>query len=137
MHELQKFLTSIISTKRNLKEIYYTTRSPSLKADAKKLVVTAISIQQLGEELLELWRRNKTARGILQDRRAQLTLVGWTKGLPKRVDVYKTRTRKLKGEHLVKYYDLITEYLDEIAKTLAGWVEDIKGLGELPRPPRT
>ena len=136
MHELQKFLTSIISAKRNLKEIYYTTRSPNMKADAKKLVVTAISIQQISEELLDLWRRNKTARGILQDRRAQLTLVGWTKGLPKRVEVYKTRTRKMKGEHLAKYYELITNYLDEIARTLTGWVEDIKGLGELPRPPK-
>jgi hypothetical protein len=136
MHELQRFLTATISTKRNLKEIYYTTRSESLKIDAKKLVVTTIAIQQTIEELLTLWRKNKLARKILQDKKAQLNLVNWTKGLPKRVEDFKQKSRRLKGEHLSKYYEILNEYLETIASSLTNWLEDINEIRELPSVPK-
>ncbi len=136
MHELQRFLTIVISSKRILKEIYYTARVKSLKLDAKKLVITAITIQQLSEELLSLWRKKKTARDILQDRRAQLAIIGWTKSLPKRVKDYKEKSGKLKEDHLSRYFEVLSKYLDEIADGLTKWVEDIKGIEELPRIPK-
>lgn len=136
MHELQRFLTATISAKRNLKEIYYTSRSESLKMDAKKLVVTTIAIQQTIEELLVLWRKKKLAKKILQDKKAQLSLVNWTKGLPKRVEDFKQKSRKLKGEHLTRYYEILNEYLETIASNLTNWLEDINEIGELPSVPK-
>ena len=136
MHELQRFLTVTISAKRNLKEIYYTTRSESLQMDTKKLIVTTIAIQQTIEELLALWRKKKVAKKILQDKKAQLSLVNWTKGLPKRVDDFKQKTRKLKGEHLTRYYEILDEYLETIASSLTNWLEDINEIGELPSVPK-
>ena len=136
MHELQRFLTATISAKRNLKEIYYTARSESLKMDAKKLVVTTITIQQTIEELLTLWRKNKLAKKILQDKKAQLSLVNWTTGLPKRVEDFKQKTRKLKGDHLTRYYEILNEYLETVAASLTNWLEDIKEIRELPSVPR-
>ena len=136
MHELQRFLTTTISSKRKLKEIYYTARSESLKMDAKKLVVTTITIQQIIEELLTLWRKNKLARKILQDKKAKLNLVNWTKGLPKRVADFKEKSRKLKGEHLTRYYEVLNEYLESVATSLTYWLEDIKEIRELPSVPK-
>jgi len=136
MHELQRFLTATISAKRNLKEIYYTTRSESLKMDTKKLVVTTIAVQQTIEELLILWRKNKLARKILQDKKAQLNLVNWTKGLSKRVEDFRQKSRKLKGEHLTRYYEILNEYLETVASSLTNWLEDIKEIRELPSVPK-
>ncbi len=136
MHELRRFLTNVMSAKRNLKEVYYTARSEKVKSDAKKLVVSSITIQKITEELLELWGRVRVARQILEDRKAELTLRGWSSGIPKRVGSYKDKAKKLSPDHLVRYYDVLSTYLENIATELTKWVEDIANLRELPKLPK-
>ena len=59
MNELRTFQTKIMTAKRELKEVYYTTRNADSKADAKELVVALITLQRTVEDLITLRQKNK------------------------------------------------------------------------------
>ncbi len=135
-HELESFLTRVMSSKRTLKEVYYTTRDSETKSDAKELVVATISLQKTLEDLLNMKRKVQVARKVLEDRKAVLSLSKWTKGLTRRVDSYTKKKGKFKQDHLHKYQDSLLEYIEKINEELAKWVIDIETLSEIPRPPK-
>jgi hypothetical protein len=136
MHELSGFLGRIMDSKRRLKEIYYTTRDESTKADAKELVAATISAQKIVEDLLKKCSDTQMARRALEDRKAELVLRMWSTGLPSRVRDYASKQSKLAKEHLHKYEQSLLEYIQTITQELAGWSSDIETLSNLPRPPR-
>jgi hypothetical protein len=136
MHELTGFLTRIAEAKRQLKEVYYTTRDAATKADAKELVAATISAQKAAEELLRKQSKTRLARKALEDRKAELVLTMWSTGLPERVLDYSGKQRKLGQEHLHKYGASLLEYIQGITLELTRWLDDIDTLTELPRPPR-
>jgi len=107
-----------------------------MKADAKQLVVATITIQRALENLIELRRKSKVGRRVLEDRKAALTLRKWSMGLPKRVRDYAEKRKKLKPEHLRKFQEILLAYLDAIGMELTAWTEDITTLSEIPRPPK-
>lgn len=136
MRELRSFLGKVMNAKRELKEVYYTTRSPDKKEDAKEAVAALIGVQRLTEDLIESWRNSRTAKRILSDRKAEISLKKWAMGLPKRVEDYRSKTKKLDQEKLHRFQEVLVRYTEEISQNLAAWVEDIVNLSELPRPPK-
>jgi len=135
-YELENFLTRVMSSKRTLKEVYYTTRDSETKFDAKELVVATISLQKTLEDLLNIKKKVRAAHRVLEDRKAVLSLGKWTKGLTGRVDSYTKKKGKFKQDHLHKYQDSLLEYIEKINEELTKWVIDIETLSEIPRPPK-
>lgn len=136
MHELAGFLTRTIESKRRLKEVYYTTRDESTKADSKELVAATISAQKIAESLLSKCSKDRLARTALEDRKAELVLSMWSVGLPRRVRDYTEKQRKLGQEHLHKYEESLLEYIQGITREMSTWLNDIETLSSLPRPAR-
>ena len=136
MRALRSFLNSVFDAKRQLKEVYYTTRNADTKADAKELVASMIGIQKSIERILELQKQTRVAARVMSDRRAVMLLNKWSIGLPRRVKDFKAKYRSLRQEHLHRYQVSLMEYIQAIGMELAGWIQDIETLGELPRPPR-
>ena len=136
MQELRDFLNHVITAKRRLKEIYYTTRDSNIKADAKQLVVATITVQRALEHLITLRRKSKVGKKVLEDRKASLTLRKWSIGLPKRVKNFAEKKKKMSPEHVRKFQENLLVYLEGIGMELAAWSEDIQTLSEIPRPPK-
>ncbi|MBD3406821.1 MAG: hypothetical protein GF411_11960 [Candidatus Lokiarchaeota archaeon] len=136
MRELRSFQNQVLLVKRDLKYVYYSSRSADKKADAKQLVVNTISIQRGIEELIELASKSRLARKLLKDRKAELLLKKWEKGLPKRVDDYRSKSGKLRSEHLHRFYDALSQYMETILEEITKWSEDIKTLKDIPKVPK-
>lgn len=136
MRELRQFQSHVITAKRKLKEIYYTSRDEDLKADMKELVASTIGIQKTLEDLAKLAQKSKVARKILEDRKVSLTLRKWSIGFPKRVSTFAKRKKKMKWEHLSQYYESLLEYIRSISEELTAWILDIETLREIPKPPK-
>ena len=64
VHGLTKLLTVVMTSKRDLKRVYYTQRSEGSKLDAKELVASIIGVQRLIEELIDLKRKRRTAKKL-------------------------------------------------------------------------
>jgi Skp family chaperone for outer membrane proteins len=135
MRELRQFLTQAIAAKRKMKEVYYTARDADLKADVKELVASIIGIQKTIEELIKLEQKSKIAQKVLKDRKVSLTLRKWSVGLPKRVNSFTKRKKKMNREHLNRFYEALSEYIQNISEEINSWVIDIETLREIPRPP--
>jgi hypothetical protein len=136
MQEMIELLNYVIKAKRLIKEIYYTTRNESLKADAKELVAATIAVQKTLEQILVLKRRSRTAKRVLGDRRAEMAVRRWSAGLPRRVRDYVEKQKKLEQHHLHKYQVILLQYLENMGKELVAWAEDIDMLREMPRIPK-
>ncbi|MFX0107681.1 MAG: hypothetical protein ACFE7R_05335 [Candidatus Hodarchaeota archaeon] len=135
MQELRDLLNRVISAKRDLKEVYYTSRDSNTKSDTKELVVATISLQRSLEDLLRLRRKSKTARQVLEDRKAQLTIRRWQVGLPRRIKDFLVKRKKVEQNHLHRYQQALLKYMNDINIELVGWIEDITTLAEMPRLP--
>lgn len=136
MHELARFLARVMECKRRLKQVYYSTKDESTKADAKELVAATISTQKSLEDLLTKCSNTKIAQKALQDRKAELVLQMWSTGLPERVHDYSSRYRKFAQEHMHKYQQSLLEYINGITTELVGWSNDIETLSKLPQLPQ-
>ncbi|TFG34917.1 hypothetical protein EU527_01015 [Candidatus Thorarchaeota archaeon] len=136
VHELTRLLTQAMSAKRDLKHVYYTRKNKESKLDVKELVAATIAVQKLLEELSNLERKSRVAKKMLQDRKAELTLKKWYTGLPRRVKDFVDKSKNLEQQHLRKYQEVLLQYLEEIGKELAKWIEDIVTLAEIPRVPK-
>ncbi|MHA2068705.1 MAG: hypothetical protein ACXABY_30445 [Candidatus Thorarchaeota archaeon] len=136
MQEMRLLLNFIIKAKRDLKEIYYTNRDENLKADAKELVAAIIAVQRTLEQILALKRRSRTAKKVLGDRKAEMSVRRWSAGLPRRVRDYVQKEKKLEQHHLHRYQVILLQYLDNMGKELVAWAEDIDMLREIPRIPK-
>ncbi len=135
MEELRDFEAQVRIAKRELKEVYYTTRNEDTKSDAKSLVATLILIQKSIERIIELRRTTKEAGIVLADRKAKMNLRKWSTGLTRRVKEFKNKRGKLRQEHLERYKDVVSKYIDEIASALNDWIIDIETMADLPKPP--
>jgi hypothetical protein len=133
---LMKLLTLVIAAKRELKQVYYTSRNKGSKLDAKELVAATIGVQKLLEELISLSRKRRVAKKVLDDRKAELTINRWSLGLPKRVKDFVDKSKNLEQQHLTKYSESLLQYIDSIGQELAKWIEDIATLAEIPKLPR-
>jgi hypothetical protein len=136
MHELREFQSRVIIVKRELKELFYTSRDATLKADAKQLVRASIILQKTIDDLLALNQKRRIAQKVLEDRKATLSLRKWSNGLPKRVQDYKQKQKKLSSEHSHKFQEVLLDYLGSITQELNDWIIDIETLADLPRPPK-
>jgi hypothetical protein len=136
MQEMIELLNYVIKAKRLIKEIYYTTRNESLKADAKELVAATIAVQKTLEQILVLKRKSRTAKRVLGDRKAEMAVRRWSAGLPRRVRDYVEKQKKLEQHHLHKYQVILLQYLENMGKELVAWAEDIDMLREMPRIPK-
>lgn len=136
VHELTKLLTLVMTAKRDLKRIYYTQRGKEAKLDSKELVASIIGIQRLLEELVDLNRKRRAAKKVLEDRKAELTLRRWSTGLPQRVKGFIEKSKKLEQQHLTKYQQSLLDYINGIGTELASWIEDIHTLVEIPKIPK-
>jgi len=136
VHELTKLLTLVMTAKRDLKRVYYTQRGKEAKLDSKELVASIIGVQRLLEELVDLKRKRRAAKKVLEDRKAELTLRRWSTGLPQRVKSFIEKSKKLEQQHLTKYQQSLLDYFNEIGKELASWIEDIHTLVEIPKIPK-
>jgi len=136
VHELTKLLTLVMTAKRDLKRVYYTQRSKETKLDSKELVASIIGIQRLLEELVDLNRKRRAAKKVLEDRKAELTLRRWSTGLPQRVKGFIEKSKKLEQQHLTKYQQALLDYINGIGTELASWIEDIHTLVEIPKIPK-
>jgi hypothetical protein len=136
MQEMRLLLNFIIKAKRDLKEIYYTNRDENLKADAKELVAAIIAVQRTLEQILALKRRSRTAKKVLGDRKAEMSVRRWSAGLPRRVRDYVQKEKKLEQHHLHRYQVILLQYVDNMGKELVAWAEDIDMLREIPRIPK-
>jgi len=125
-----------MTAKRELKEVYYTTRNADSKADAKELVVASITLQKTVEDLITLRQKTKVARKLLEDRKATLSLRKWSTGLPKRIKDFKKKKKDMKQEHLHRFQESLLSYFDGIVDELNSWIIDIETLADLPKPPR-
>jgi S-adenosylmethionine synthetase len=134
--DLMKLLTLVIAAKRDLKQIYYTSRNKESKQDTKELVSATIGVQKLLEELIDLGRKRRIVKKLLADRKAELTIRMWSLGLPKRIKDFVDKTKNLEQQHLTKYSESLLQYIDSIGQELAKWIEDINTLAEIPKPPR-
>ena len=131
-----KLLTQVVAAKRSLKQVYYTTRNKESKQDSKELVAATIGVQKLVEELIDLSRKRRIAKKLLDDRKAELTINRWVLGLPKRTKDFVDKTKSLEQQHLSKYAESFLQYIESIGQELAKWIEDIITLAEIPKPPR-
>jgi hypothetical protein len=136
MRELRQFLTHVITAKRKLKELYYTTRDADFKADMKALVASTIGVQKTLEDLVNLTQKSRIARKLLEDRKVSLTLQKWSAGFPKRVSTFVKRKRKMEPEHLGHYYEALSDYIRTIHEELTSWILDIETLRDIPKPPK-
>lgn len=136
VHGLTKLLTLVMTAKRDLKRVYYTQRSTEAKLDAKELVASVIGVQRLLEELLNLRRKRRAARKVLEDRKAELTMRRWSAGLPKRVKDFVDKSKKFEQHHLTKYQQTLLDYFNGIGQELAKWIEDITTIVEIPKIPK-
>ncbi len=136
VHGLTKLLTLVMTAKRDLKRVYYTQRSKDSKLDSKELVATVIGVQRLLEELVDLRRKRRAAKKVLEDRKAELTLRRWSTGLPQRVKGFIDKSKKLEQQHLTKYQQSLLDYFNGIGQELAKWIEDINTLVEIPKIPK-
>ena len=136
VHSLTRLLTHVMSAKRDLKRVYYTSRNEESKLDSKELVAATITLQKLLEDLIAKNRRIRMAKKVLEDRKAELILRRWVIGFPKRVKDFMSKSKKLEQHHLRKYQQTFLTYVNGISDELAKWVEDIETLREIPRPPR-
>jgi len=133
---LMNLLTQVIAAKRDLKQLYYTSRNKESKLDARGLVTATIGVQKLLEELIDLSRKRRIAKKVLADRKAELTIRMWSLGLPKRIKDFIDKAKNLEQQHLTKYCESLLQYIDSIGQELAKWIEDINTLAEIPKPPR-
>jgi hypothetical protein len=136
MQEIRELLTTVMTTKRKLKQIYYTTRNEETKADSKQLVVAAIGVQRIIENLMKAFKQSRTAKRVLNDRKAIMTLRRWSIGLPRRLKDYGSKHRKLDQEHLRRFKSVLLDYLQDMGTQLAAWENDIVTMKELPKMPR-
>lgn len=136
VHSLLRLLTHVMSAKRNLKRVYYTSRNEESKLDSKELVAAAITLQKLLEDLIVKKRRIRMAKKVLEDRKAELMLQRWVTGFPKRVKEFISKSQKFEQHHLRKYQQVLLTFINGISNELTKWVEDIETLREIPRPPR-
>jgi DNA-directed RNA polymerase subunit F len=134
--ELNRLLAQIMTAKRDLKRVYYTSRNEETKLDVKDLVATTIGVQRLLEELITLRRAHKTAKKVLSDRKAELIVRKWTTGLPRRSKDFVEKSNQLEQTHLRRYQEALLRYLEDIGEELAKWIEDIRTLADIPRVPR-
>ena len=104
-----KLLTQVIAAKRDLKQIYYTSRNKESKLDAKELVAAMIGVQKLLEDLIDLSRKRRIAKKVLDDRKAELTIRRWSVGLPKRVKDFADKAKQLEQQHLNKYCESLLQ----------------------------
>jgi len=133
---LTRLLTHVMSAKRNLKRVYYTTRNQESKQDSKELVAATITLQKLLEDLIDKRRKIRMAKKLLEDRKAELMLRRWVIGFPKRVKDFLSKSQKLEQRHLRKFQQTLLTFIDGISNELTKWVEDIETIKEIPRPPR-
>ena len=136
VHGLTKLLTLVMTAKRDLKRVYYTQRGTEAKLDSKELVAAIIGVQRLLEELIDLQRKRRAAKKVLEDRKAELILRRWITGLPQRVKGFIEKSRKLEQQHLTKYQQSLLDYFNEIGTELAKWIEDINTIVEIPKIPK-
>ena len=136
VHALTKRLTLVMTAKRDLKRVYYTQRSNETKLDAKELVAAVIGVQRLLEELIDLNRKRRAAKKVLEDRKAELTLRKWSTGLPQRVNGFIDKSKKLEQQHLTKYQQSLVDYFNSMGQELAKWIEDITTIVEIPKIPK-
>ncbi|MBE0526339.1 MAG: hypothetical protein IH631_05315, partial [Candidatus Thorarchaeota archaeon] len=113
-----------------------TQRSNETKLDAKELVASVIGVQRLLEELIDLRRKRRAAKKVLEDRKAELTLRKWSTGLPQRVDGFIDKSKKLEQQHLTKYQQSLLDYFNTMGQELAKWIEDINTIVEIPKIPK-
>lgn len=133
---LTRLLTQVMSAKRDLKRVYYTSRNQESKLDSKELVAATITLQKLLEDLIAKKRRIRLAKKMLEDRKAELMLRRWVIGFPKRIKDFISKSQKLEQHHLRKFQQTFLTFINGISVELAKWVEDIETLKEIPRPPR-
>jgi hypothetical protein len=136
VQSLTRLLTYVMTAKRDLKRVYYTSRNQDMKLDAKELVAATITLQKLLEDLIDKRRTIRIAKNILEDRKAELTLQRWSTGFPKRAKDFVDKSKKLDQQHLRKYQQAFLEYINSISNELTKWIEDIETMRGLPRPPR-
>jgi len=136
MHELREFEAQVRIAKLDLKEVYYTSRDESTKADAKELVAMTIIIQKSIERIIELRRKTGATKVVLNDRKAKMTLRKWSNGLTKRVRDFKKKKSKLRQEHLHRYQEVLTKYIQSIGNDLNDWIIDIETMADIPKPPK-
>jgi hypothetical protein len=135
MSELRDFEAQVRIAKRELKEVFYTTRNEDTKSDAKLLVANMIALQKSIERIIELRRTTKATLVVLSDRKAKITLNKWSTGLVRRVKEFKSKKGKLRQEHLERFKDSLLKYITEIIDELNDWIIDIETMAELPKPP--
>ncbi|TFH07577.1 MAG: hypothetical protein E4H14_08195 [Candidatus Thorarchaeota archaeon] len=136
VHELTNLLTLVVAAKRDLKRVYYTQKGNQAKLDAKELVASVIGVQRLLEELIDLKRKRRAAKQVLEDRKAELTLRRWSTGLTQRVKSYIDKSKKLEPHHLTKYQQVLLDYFNGMGQELAKWIEDIHTVVEIPKIPK-
>ncbi len=136
VHGLTRLLTQVMSAKRDLKQVYYTRKNKESKLDVKELVAATIAIQKLLEDISDQERKNRIAKKMLQDRKAELTLQRWSTGLPTRVKDFVDKSKDLEQQHLRKYQQALLQYIEGIGTELAKWIEDIVTVTEIPHIPR-
>jgi DNA-directed RNA polymerase subunit F len=134
--ELNRLLSQVMTAKRDLKRVYYTSRNEETKLDVKDLVASVITLQRLLEELITLKRRHKVAKKVLADRKAELTVRKWVSGLPRRSKDFVEKSRKVDQTRLRRYQEPLMKYIESIGEELAKWIEDIHTLTGIPRVPR-
>jgi hypothetical protein len=135
MSELRDFEAQVRIAKRELKEVFYTTRNEDTKSDAKLLVANMIVLQKSIERIIELRRTTRETLVVLSDRKAKITLNKWSTGLVRRVKEFKSKKGKLRQEHLERFKDSLLKYITEIIDELNDWIIDIETMAELPKPP--
>ncbi|MHA1964036.1 MAG: hypothetical protein ACXACG_14740 [Candidatus Thorarchaeota archaeon] len=133
---MTRLLTHVMTAKRDLKRVYYTSRSQDAKLDAKELVAATITLQKLLEDLITKRRTIRVAKKMLEDRKAELSLRRWSMGFPRRSKDFLSKSKKLEQQHLRKYQQALVEYINGISIELTKWIEDIETLRGMPRPPR-
>lgn len=136
VHSLTRLLTHVMTAKRDLKRVYYTSRNQDTKLDAKELVAATITLQKLLEDLLAKRRTIRVAKKILEDRKAVLNLQQWSIGFPRRAKDFLSKSKKLEQQHLRKYQQSLLEYINGISTELVKWIEDIETLRGMPHPPK-
>lgn len=136
MHELREFEAQVRIAKLDLKEVFYTSRDESTKADVKELVASTIMVQKSIERIIELRRKTGAAKIVLNDRKAKMTLRKWSNGLIKRVKDFKKKKGKLRQEHLHRYQEVLFKYIQSIGIELNDWIIDIETMAEIPKTPK-
>ena len=128
VHSLTRLLTHVMSAKRDLKRVYYTSRNQEGKLDAKELVAATITLQKLLEDLISKRRTMRMAKKVLEDRKAELMLRRWLIGFPKRVKDFISKSKNLEQTHLRKYQQSFLTFINSISEEITKWIEDIETL---------